>query len=68
MGAATVFAGFGVMALVGKVTDTDPLALATASMTGLALGVAFSLMILDRFHQEEDAQPRAAALAAARRS
>ena len=65
VGAATVFAGFGVMALVGKVSATDPLALATASMTGLALGVGFSLMILDRFHQEEDAHPRAAALAAA---
>ena len=64
VGAATVLAGFGVMTLVGKVTDTDPLALATATMTGLALGVGFSLMILDRFHHEEDAHPRAAALAA----
>jgi len=64
VGAATVFAGFGVMSLVGKVTVTDPLSLATASLTGLALGVGFSLMILDRFHQEEDAHPRAAALAA----
>ena len=66
VGAATVFVGFGVMALIGKVTDTDPLALATASATGLALGVGFSLMILDRFHQEEDEHPQAAALAASR--
>ncbi len=64
VGGATVFAGMGVMALVGKATPTDPLSLATATMTGLSLGVAFSLMILDRFHQEEDAHPRAAALAA----
>ena len=37
-----MLAGFGVMTLVGKVTATDPLALATATMTGLALGVGFS--------------------------
>lgn len=64
VGAVTVLSGIGLMALVGKVTATDPLALATATMTGLSLGVAFSLMILDRFHQEEDEHPRAAALAA----
>ncbi len=64
VGAVTVFSGIGLMALVGKVSDTDPLSLATATMTGLSLGVAFSLMILDRFHQEEEEQPREAALAA----
>lgn len=53
VGAATVLAGFGVMALVGKVISVDPLALALASMTGLALGVGYALLVLDRFHQQE---------------
>ena len=66
VGAATVLSGIGLMALVGKVTTTDPLSLATATMTGLSLGVAFSLMILDRFHREEAAERRDAASAASR--
>lgn len=53
VGAATVLGSFGLMALAGKLIDVDPLALALASMTGLALGVGYSLLILDRFHQEE---------------
>jgi putative drug exporter of the RND superfamily len=56
VGAATVLAGFGAMALVGKAIAVDPLALALASMTGLALGVGYSLLVLDRFHQQ--APPR----------
>ncbi len=63
-GAVTTLAGFGVMALLGKVVDTDPIAVALASITGLALGVGFALMILDRYHEEELAEPRAASLAA----
>ncbi len=53
LGAGTVLAGFGLMALLGKVLATDPIAVALASMTGLALGVGCALLILDRFHQEE---------------
>ncbi|HTR72980.1 MAG TPA: MMPL family transporter, partial [Solirubrobacteraceae bacterium] len=53
LGAGTVLAGFGLMTLLGKVFATDPIAVALASMTGLALGVGCSLLILDRFHQEE---------------
>jgi RND superfamily putative drug exporter len=53
VGAATVLAGFGLMALLGKLIAVDAVAIALASMTGLALGVGFSLLILDRFHQEE---------------
>ncbi|HYM46209.1 MAG TPA: MMPL family transporter [Solirubrobacteraceae bacterium] len=51
VGAATVLSAFGLMALLGRVIDTDPIAVALASMTGLALGVGYSLLILDRFHQ-----------------
>ncbi len=53
LGAGTVLAGFGLMTLLGKAIATDPIAVALASMTGLALGVGCSLLILDRFHQEE---------------
>ncbi len=53
LGAGTVLSGFGLMALLGRVIAVDPLAVALASMTGLALGVGCSLLILDRFHQEE---------------
>ena len=45
-GAVTTLAGFGAMALVGKVIDTDAVAVALASMTGLALGVG--LLAADR--------------------
>lgn len=62
VGAATTLAGFGLMALVGKLIDVDAVAIALASMTGLALGVGFSLLLLDRFHQQEvgphDTQPQ----------
>ena len=51
-GAVATLTGFGAMALLGKVIETDPLAVALASITGLALGVGFSLMIVDRFREE----------------
>ncbi len=51
VGAATVLSSFGLMALIGKLIDVDAVAIALASMTGLALGVGYSLLILDRFHQ-----------------
>jgi RND superfamily putative drug exporter len=65
---ATVLAGFGLMALIGRLIDVDAIAIALASMTGLALGVGYSLLILDRFHQQERApghDPREAVTAAA---
>ncbi len=64
---ATVLAAFGLMTLIGKLIDVDAIAIALASMTGLALGVGYSLLILDRFHQEELApghDPREAVSAA----
>ena len=51
-GAVTTLTGFGAMALLGQLIETDPLAVALASITGLALGVGFSLMIVDRFREE----------------
>ena len=51
-GAVTTLTGFGAMALLGQVIETDPLAVALASITGLALGVGYSLMIVDRFREE----------------
>ncbi len=65
LGEGTVLAGFGLMTLLGKVIETDPIAVALASMTGLALGVGCSLLILDRFHQEELATPGSVREAAA---
>ncbi len=53
VGAATVLAAYGLMALLARFIETDPIAVALASMTGLALGVGYSLLILDRFHQQE---------------
>jgi len=54
IGAGVVLSAFGLMALLGRLIDTDPIAVALASMTGLALAVGYSLLILDRFHQEEE--------------
>jgi len=67
VGAATVLASFGLMALIGRIISVDAVAIALGSMTGLALGVGYSLLILDRFHQQELApghDPREAAGAA----
>jgi RND superfamily putative drug exporter len=55
IGAGTVLSAFGLMALLGRVIDTDPIAVALASMTGLALGVGYALLILDRAHQQQRA-------------
>ncbi len=68
LGAGTVLSADGLMALLGKVIDTDPIAVALASMTGLGLGVAYALLILDRFHQQgrtPGGNPRDSALGAA---
>ncbi|HYF27898.1 MAG TPA: MMPL family transporter, partial [Baekduia sp.] len=67
-GAATVAAGFGVMTLLSKAIDIDATAIALASMSGLALGVGFSLLILRRFQEEapEGGDRAAEALAASR--
>lgn len=57
VGAGTVLSAYGLMALLGKLIAVDPIAVALASMSGLALGVGYSLLILDRFHQQERPAP-----------
>jgi RND superfamily putative drug exporter len=53
-GALTVFAGRGVLALLGSVMTIDALALVVCTMMGLALGVDYSLLIVSRFREELD--------------
>jgi RND superfamily putative drug exporter len=69
VGAISTLAGLGEVALMGHVSALDPVGVALGTMTGLALGTAFALLILDRFHREElldGADPRDAATAAIR--
>lgn len=53
VGAISMLSGFGEVALLGHVMTLDPVGVALGTMTGLALGVGFALLILDRFHREE---------------
>lgn len=55
MGVGVAFSSFGLMTVLGKITDVDPLAVATGTMSALVMGVAFSLLILDRYHQQRHA-------------
>ncbi|MGZ6586515.1 MAG: MMPL family transporter [Solirubrobacteraceae bacterium] len=69
VGAVSVFAGFGEVALLSHLYKIDPVDIAGGTMIGLGLAVAFSLLILDRFHREElppGGEPRTAASAALR--
>jgi RND superfamily putative drug exporter len=52
VGAISMLAGFGEVAVLGHVIALDPIGVALGTMTGLALGVGFALLILDRFHRE----------------
>jgi putative drug exporter of the RND superfamily len=63
-GALTVFAGRGVLSLLGSLTTIDSLSLVVCTMMGLALGVDYSLLIVSRFREEltEGHSPAAAAL------
>ena len=66
-GGVTAFVGFGVMSVLAKAFDADAIALALASVMGLAMGTGLSLLILSRFKKEEAAvagAPREAAIAA----
>ena len=51
-GALTVFAGRGVLALLGEAMAIDALSLVVCTMMGLALGVDYSLLIVSRFREE----------------
>lgn len=54
---ATTLASFGVMALLGKFLTVDALALSAAAIAGLARGASFSVVMLDRFHHDDLAEP-----------
>ncbi|HKJ35384.1 MAG TPA: MMPL family transporter, partial [Solirubrobacterales bacterium] len=51
-GLSTLFASAGVIWLAAGALDVDPIAVALASMMGLALGVDYSLLIVSRFREE----------------
>ena len=55
MGAATVLAGRGLLLLSTSVMPINALAVAIASMMGLALGVDYALLMVSRFRQEREA-------------
>jgi RND superfamily putative drug exporter len=55
LGAVTALAGLGTMTLLGKIMDVDAIALTLATMTGLALGVGYGLMVYRRWREEVDA-------------
>ena len=69
VGAISVLAGFGEVALLGRVLKLDPVGVALGTMTGLAVATAFALLILDRFHRERgpEGTPAHEAAAAAMR-
>ena len=54
MGAATVLAGRGLLLLCTYAMPINSLAVAIASMMGLALGVDYALLMVSRFRQERD--------------
>ncbi|HET9152949.1 MAG TPA: MMPL family transporter [Solirubrobacterales bacterium] len=51
-GALTVFAGRGMLVLLGTALPIDALSLVVCTMMGLALGVDYSLLIVSRFREE----------------
>lgn len=55
MGAATVLAGRGLLLLSTYAMPVNAIAVAMASMMGLALGVDYALLMVSRFRQERDA-------------
>jgi RND superfamily putative drug exporter len=63
-GIATVIASRGVIAILSRWIDIDPVSPAVASMMGLALGVDYALLMVSRFREElaATASPALAAL------
>jgi RND superfamily putative drug exporter len=55
LGAVTALAGLGTMTLLGHVMAVDAIALTLSTMTGLALGVGYGLMVYRRWREEVDA-------------
>jgi RND superfamily putative drug exporter len=56
--AASMLAAFGEVAILGHFMRLDVVGIAAGSMTGLAVAVAFGLLILDRFRNEQLADGR----------
>jgi RND superfamily putative drug exporter len=54
-GGATTLMSFGAMALLGKAIDVDPTAVTLASMSGLALGVSYAMLVYRRWRDERGA-------------
>ncbi|HEX5618849.1 MAG TPA: MMPL family transporter [Solirubrobacteraceae bacterium] len=54
-GGMTTLMSFGAMALLGKAIDVDPTAVTLASMSGLALGVSYALLVYRRWRTERSA-------------
>jgi RND superfamily putative drug exporter len=52
LGGAVTLMSFGAMTLLGKVVDVDPTGITFASMTGLALGVGYALLVYRRWRDE----------------
>lgn len=57
IGVGTVGASAGVISLLGPSMELSALAVSTAAMMGLALGVDYSLLIVSRFREELAAKP-----------
>lgn len=55
VGLATALSGLGLMTVLGKIMDVDAIALTLSTMTGLALGVGYGLMVYRRWREEVDA-------------
>ncbi|HUE26164.1 MAG TPA: MMPL family transporter, partial [Solirubrobacteraceae bacterium] len=69
VGLVSTLAGFGEQALLAKFLTLDPVGVPAGTMIGLALGVGFALLILQRFRREElppGAHPGTTAIAALR--
>jgi len=66
VGFATVSASAGIIWLLAHHMDLTALAVSTAAMMGLALGVDYSLLIVSRFREELNADPPVAPAEAAR--
>lgn len=54
-GAATVYMSFGMLALNGAILPVDAVAVALGSLTGLALGMGYAMVMVRRFREEESA-------------
>ncbi|RWZ52324.1 MMPL family transporter [Halobacillus fulvus] len=62
IGAITIVAGFGVLAIIGQDTQLSIFILNIAPMIGLALSIDFALLFINRYREELSKQEKGAAL------